>query len=695
MKKGIFRRAAAFLPALAMVLSACGSRIQATTMHLKRTEGLVGVADSTGQPVAPRDELSLFSGYSVDTGPESFAWVDLDSVKLTKLDEESAIEITKNGRALEIEVKSGSLFFNITEPLEEDESLTIRCSTMVVGIRGTCGWVQMLDEKNMNIALLEGKVECTAKDQRASVSAGEIALLSEEPEQGEITIQELTAEDVPAFVGAEVAVSIPETPPDDGGGPEEPDEPDEPDEPEPDPDSERLSALAAAGYIGDPRNCAMTAEQAAAFAGALREAMEDLQAQWEVSARNSEEIRAMRVDGFALLFDTGSGVPALFFSGGCIADRNESSRTYSWTEIGQNGLWTYSPTEGMDVTARYGGYATILYEEHLLCGGVEDEVAEEQPAHYRMFPLTLSGLSHEPDSTAEFEVETVTTPASYRVDGEAVTQREYNAWLAEWNNRSASLAGITETGVGGSSWGLYPVDAVLAALDAWTGGGDETAAGEGSRYGMTVTYREPDVAGPVEASIRRTTVAVGERNIELYSELPEFGGEELQPVTAFFEDKQSLFLAENEIEDLFENWDLNAREAGTRYQMTAGVEIQTFTDTYLYVTQKETEYTGGRYGSTVTHRYHFRSDTGEQLFLSDVLDADPETVRAYIWAELDTRYWGGAAGYSGAFRYDDIDRYTFWIEDGVATVECDAGRSGAFLVYETVELPYPLKAEFR
>lgn len=47
---------------------------------------------------------------------------------------------------LELYVRSGSLFFDVTEPLEEDESMDIRTSTMAVGIRGTSGWVEVEDE---------------------------------------------------------------------------------------------------------------------------------------------------------------------------------------------------------------------------------------------------------------------------------------------------------------------------------------------------------------------------------------------------------------------------------------------------------------------------------------------------------------------------------------------------------------------
>ena len=42
---------------------------------------------------------------------------------------------------MDIQLRSGSLFFSVTQPLEDDETMNIRASTLLVGIRGTCGWV--------------------------------------------------------------------------------------------------------------------------------------------------------------------------------------------------------------------------------------------------------------------------------------------------------------------------------------------------------------------------------------------------------------------------------------------------------------------------------------------------------------------------------------------------------------------------
>ena len=193
--------AVCLLLAACTLLASCGSRTEAATMHLRKTEGTVGVSDGEGKDLEPRENLGLYSGYGVDTRAESYAWVNLDSVKLTKLDQNSKIEIVKEDRHLTIEVKSGNLFFDVTEPLAEDESLDIRTSTMAVGIRGTCGWVEVPDPEHMTLGLLGGTVECTAGTETVSVSAGEMAVMASD---GTVQVTELSQEDIPAFVLTEL-----------------------------------------------------------------------------------------------------------------------------------------------------------------------------------------------------------------------------------------------------------------------------------------------------------------------------------------------------------------------------------------------------------------------------------------------------------------------------------------------------------
>ena len=195
MKKPFVRLTALAL-SLALLLTSCGGGASATSMHLRKTEGTVGVSDGEGKDVTPKDNLGLYSGYGVDTQAESYAWIDLDKVKLTKLDANSEVEIVKEDKHLKIDVKSGSLFFNVTEPLSDDETMDIATSTMMIGIRGTCGWVG-----ENTAALLEGTVSVTAGDQEVTINAGEMAVLTQE---GGLEVREFTYDFVPGFVVKEI-----------------------------------------------------------------------------------------------------------------------------------------------------------------------------------------------------------------------------------------------------------------------------------------------------------------------------------------------------------------------------------------------------------------------------------------------------------------------------------------------------------
>ncbi len=154
------RQITALLLAASLCLVSCRSPFTATTMELNKTQGTVNIHDGKQKEIEPKEQLNLYSGYQLETQTTSYAWINLDKVKLTKMDAESEIEITKKRNNLEIMVHSGKLFFHITEPLEDNESLNIRTSSMIVGIRGTCGWVEASGQNQMKVYTLEGTVGC-------------------------------------------------------------------------------------------------------------------------------------------------------------------------------------------------------------------------------------------------------------------------------------------------------------------------------------------------------------------------------------------------------------------------------------------------------------------------------------------------------------------------------------------------------
>lgn len=193
--------------ALLILLTSCGGGASATTMHLRKTEGTVDVSDGEGKGVELLENLGLYSGYGVDTSSESYAWIDLDDVKLVKLDQNSEISITKEDKKLEVEVKSGSLFFNVTQPLADGESMNIRTSTMMLGIRGTCGWVVSNGDRGAQVFLLEGTMEAktTGTGETVQVTAGNMAAVTvNENGETKITVQPFAEEHIVPFVLTEL-----------------------------------------------------------------------------------------------------------------------------------------------------------------------------------------------------------------------------------------------------------------------------------------------------------------------------------------------------------------------------------------------------------------------------------------------------------------------------------------------------------
>lgn len=202
------------LTSVILACTACGHK--ATTMQLVKTEGDVGVMDGKGKNMDIFEEMGLYSGYQVDTQTESQAWINLDSTKLTRMDAESLVEVKGDKGKLEMIVHSGRVFFHVTEPLADGETLEIRTSTMLVGIRGTCGWVEVPEENHMKVYLIEGTVECSieptspeGEKAAASVSGGEMADMMIKDGQATITVSSYGSREIPDFVLDEISGNDP------------------------------------------------------------------------------------------------------------------------------------------------------------------------------------------------------------------------------------------------------------------------------------------------------------------------------------------------------------------------------------------------------------------------------------------------------------------------------------------------------
>jgi hypothetical protein len=118
--------------------------ISATTMRVIRYEGTVNLKDD-GVLKTLRENLRLNSGNEIDTDAQSLVSISLDESKVVTVDELSSADFSQSGKNLNLNLKSGSLYFDVQKPLAADENFDISTSTMIVGIRGTSGWVSCVD----------------------------------------------------------------------------------------------------------------------------------------------------------------------------------------------------------------------------------------------------------------------------------------------------------------------------------------------------------------------------------------------------------------------------------------------------------------------------------------------------------------------------------------------------------------------
>lgn len=196
-----------------LTMSAAAEAAVGTTLRLEKTEGTVTVESASGKSLSLRNGMRLYSGTKIKTSEGSYAYISLDSGKAVKLDASSESEVRKSGKKLELNLLSGELFFDVTVPLEKDESLNIRTSTMVTGVRGTSGYAVVYDCYHSEIVLLEGhltvhKALGSTGGSMVEINGGEKAvaapLREEQNDQIQLTVESVKEESVPGFVAVEV-----------------------------------------------------------------------------------------------------------------------------------------------------------------------------------------------------------------------------------------------------------------------------------------------------------------------------------------------------------------------------------------------------------------------------------------------------------------------------------------------------------
>ncbi len=194
MKQRLASAALALLLLLCAAESALADTAAATTMKLEAATGTVTVKNASGVAQTVRDGMRLYNGYSLSTAAASEAYISLDSSKAVKLGPSGKVQVKQAGKQLEISVSAGELFFNVAAPLKTDESLNVRTSTMVTGVRGSFGWV-----KPGETGLMHGSVILTRPGggPGATLSSGQLARADAKPAA-------ITAADVPTLVAREM-----------------------------------------------------------------------------------------------------------------------------------------------------------------------------------------------------------------------------------------------------------------------------------------------------------------------------------------------------------------------------------------------------------------------------------------------------------------------------------------------------------
>ena len=186
------------------------NRITAISIRIQRLVGTVNLYDEKGKEKSMIEKMRLNSGHSLKTAVESLVMVSLDESRLLTLEEASQAKIKAKGKQLEFNLTSGSLFFNVNEKLEDDETFDIRTSTMVCGIRGTSAFIGKDSKGHETVMVTDGTVHVVAENPRTheitevDVNAGEmITIYLDEEAEGDATIsikkENFREEDLPAL----------------------------------------------------------------------------------------------------------------------------------------------------------------------------------------------------------------------------------------------------------------------------------------------------------------------------------------------------------------------------------------------------------------------------------------------------------------------------------------------------------------
>ena len=187
------------------------NNILATTMRLLKVEGTVNIEDASGAVKPVIDNIRFTSGDTLSTGSDGLASIGLDDTKIVTLQNDSRAQFLKNGKQIELKLKQGGVFFEVTEKLTEDETYEIETSNMTVGIRGTSGYVWYDETGLQSLVITDGKVLVsgynpdTGETKTVEVCGGQMVSCylysdkTEERDSIEFELKDVSEEELPEF----------------------------------------------------------------------------------------------------------------------------------------------------------------------------------------------------------------------------------------------------------------------------------------------------------------------------------------------------------------------------------------------------------------------------------------------------------------------------------------------------------------
>ncbi len=154
-------------------------RNTASSMRLARLEGIVQLQDEQGKEKSLVENMRFQSGQALRTEEASLVGINLDDTKLATLDALSRSQFIKKLKKIQLKLSQGRVFFEVTKDLAADETFDIETSTMVVGIRGTSGYVEVDEQGQESLVVTDGHVHVigtnpvTGEVKETDVYAGE------------------------------------------------------------------------------------------------------------------------------------------------------------------------------------------------------------------------------------------------------------------------------------------------------------------------------------------------------------------------------------------------------------------------------------------------------------------------------------------------------------------------------------------